>query len=51
VKVDPDLVPLEAVLEQADILVVGAPHKVYRALAPRQPTVDVWNVFGRGVVL
>jgi UDP-N-acetyl-D-mannosaminuronic acid dehydrogenase len=51
VTVDPDLVPLEQVLEEADILVVGAPHKVYREMNPRQPTVDVWNVFGRGVVL
>jgi len=51
VTVDPDLVPLERVLEEADILVVGAPHKVYGALSPAQPTVDIWNIFGRGVVL
>ena len=49
VKVDPDLRPLEDVLERADILVVGAPHAVYRALSPAQPVVDVWNVFNSGV--
>lgn len=49
VTVDPDLRPLEDVLERSDVLVVGAPHAVYRALAPGQPVVDVWNVFNRGV--
>jgi len=43
------LVPLEEVLERADILVVGTPHKVYANLAPQQPVVDIWNIFGRGV--
>jgi UDP-N-acetyl-D-mannosaminuronic acid dehydrogenase len=49
VTVDPGLNSLEEVLEESDILVVGAPHRVYRALAPSQPIVDVWNLFGRGV--
>jgi UDP-N-acetyl-D-mannosaminuronic acid dehydrogenase len=49
VTVDPDLVPLDQVLDQADILVVGAPHRAYRELAPTQPVVDIWNVFGQGV--
>jgi UDP-N-acetyl-D-mannosaminuronic acid dehydrogenase len=40
---------LEDVLDQADLLVIGAPHAVYRALAPRQPVFDVWNLFGQGV--
>src|SRR5262249_45917228 len=31
---DPRLVPLEQVLEEADVLVIGAPHKVYRSLRP-----------------
>lgn len=46
---DPDLVPLEQVLRDADLLIVGAPHAAYRDLVPSQPTADVWNVFGRGV--
>jgi UDP-N-acetyl-D-mannosaminuronic acid dehydrogenase len=49
VTVDPDLVPLERVLEEADILLIGAPHNVYRALAPAQPVVDIWNILGKGV--
>lgn len=47
---DPDLVPLEEVLGAADILVIGAPHSTYRGLKPRQPTVDVWNILGGGVI-
>jgi UDP-N-acetyl-D-mannosaminuronic acid dehydrogenase len=49
VTVDPSLASLEEVLEKSDVLVVGAPHRVYRALSPSQPVVDVWNLFGRGV--
>jgi UDP-N-acetyl-D-mannosaminuronic acid dehydrogenase len=49
VKNDPNLHSLEEVLETADLLVVGAPHAVYRSLAPRQPVIDIWNVLGRGV--
>jgi UDP-N-acetyl-D-mannosaminuronic acid dehydrogenase len=49
VTTDPDLVPLEQVLERADILVVATPHRVYANLAPVQPVADVWNVLGQGV--
>lgn len=47
----PDLVPLDRVLEEADLLVVGAPHTAYRDLAPRQPILDPWNLLGRGGLL
>jgi UDP-N-acetyl-D-mannosaminuronic acid dehydrogenase len=50
VTVDDDLVPLESVLENADILVIGAPHAVYRSLCVRLPVIDVWNALGRGVL-
>jgi UDP-N-acetyl-D-mannosaminuronic acid dehydrogenase len=45
----PDLVPLEKVLADADLLVVGTPHSCYRGLAPVQPTVDIWGILGGGV--
>lgn len=45
------LVPLETVLREADVLVVGAPHSEYRQLRPQQPTLDVWNHLGRGGLL
>ncbi len=47
----PDLVPLEQVLAQADVLVVCAPHRRYKTLAPGQPTLDPWNLLGRGGLL
>jgi UDP-N-acetyl-D-mannosaminuronic acid dehydrogenase len=38
---DPELTPLEEVLDRADLLVVGTPHDCYRGLAFRQPVIDV----------
>lgn len=48
---DPGLLPLQAVLERADLLVVAAPHPHYRALVTDKPVADVWNVLGRGVLV
>jgi UDP-N-acetyl-D-mannosaminuronic acid dehydrogenase len=48
VSVDPDLTPLDQVLEQADLLVVGAPHKAYAQISPTVPALDIWNVLGTG---
>jgi len=49
---DERLLSLEQVLAQADIVVIGAPHRVYRDLASRLPQgvecVDVWNLLGDG---
>ena len=43
---DESLVPLDAVLREADALVVGTPHAQYRGLAVREgvAVVDVWDV-------
>jgi UDP-N-acetyl-D-mannosaminuronic acid dehydrogenase len=46
VRSDPDLVPLERVLKEADLLVVGAPHQAYQDLQARVPVIDIWNVVG-----
>ncbi|MGI8809735.1 MAG: nucleotide sugar dehydrogenase [Acidimicrobiales bacterium] len=48
---DPDLLPLDDVLARADVLVVGAPHQAYAGLKPRQPVVDIWDLYGQGVVV
>ena len=47
---DPSLVPLEQVLEEADALFVGAPHRVYRSLRIPQGKVliDIWNCVDQG---
>jgi UDP-N-acetyl-D-mannosaminuronic acid dehydrogenase len=49
VATDGDLVSLDEVLERADLLVIGTPHRIYADLAPTQPVVDIWDLFGKGV--
>jgi len=46
---DPDLSPLEKVIEESDILIVATPHRAYRSLQiPASKTVlDVWNCIGQ----
>lgn len=50
-EVDDTLLPLELVLEKADILVIATPHPQYRDLSTTKPVADVWNVLGQGVVV
>ncbi len=51
VRVDETLRPLDEVLATSDVLVIGAPHKVYADLRPEQPVVDVWNLLGNGTTV
>lgn len=45
VTVDPDLLPLEDVIERCDILILCAPHKIYLdADFKGKPVIDVWGV-------
>jgi UDP-N-acetyl-D-mannosaminuronic acid dehydrogenase len=46
---DPDLSPLETVLAQSDLLVIGTPHGMYRDLDLHVPVVDIWNIRDQGV--
>jgi UDP-N-acetyl-D-mannosaminuronic acid dehydrogenase len=48
---DASLVDLETVLDQADVLVIGAPHPEYRDLETAKPVADVWGITGQGVRL
>lgn len=45
---DERLLPLEEVLERADIIILGSPHKVYKELKfdPQKTVIDVWNFWG-----
>jgi UDP-N-acetyl-D-mannosaminuronic acid dehydrogenase len=49
---DPTLEPLDKVLHEADVLVIGAPHRAYRDLdlAGRE-VVDIWGLLGDGNAL
>jgi UDP-N-acetyl-D-mannosaminuronic acid dehydrogenase len=50
--VDERLVPLETVLAGGEILVIGAPHRAYRALdLGDREVVDIWNATGDGIRL
>jgi UDP-N-acetyl-D-mannosaminuronic acid dehydrogenase len=44
---DPRLVPLDQVIAEAEILVVGVPHRVYRdANLGNRELVDIWGALG-----
>lgn len=44
---DPDLLPLEEVLERSDLLILCVPHDSYKNLNTQgKEVVDVWNFFG-----
>jgi UDP-N-acetyl-D-mannosaminuronic acid dehydrogenase len=49
---DPRLVPLDQVLAESEILVVGAPHRPYRSLElSDREVVDIWDCLGQGIRL
>jgi UDP-N-acetyl-D-mannosaminuronic acid dehydrogenase len=48
VRGDPDLSPLDEVLEQADLLLLAAPHRVYDDIETRLPVIDIWGRRGHG---
>jgi UDP-N-acetyl-D-mannosaminuronic acid dehydrogenase len=51
VTVDDSLLPLEDVLEQSDVLIIGAPHSQYQNLSATVEVVDVWNLVGKGTTV
>ena len=48
---DDTLLPLDAVLEKADLLIVATPHDEYKGLVTNKPVADIWNVRGQGVLV
>jgi UDP-N-acetyl-D-mannosaminuronic acid dehydrogenase len=49
---DDRLTPLDSVIVDSDILVLGVPHKAYRGLElGGKDVVDVWGALGQGVAL
>jgi UDP-N-acetyl-D-mannosaminuronic acid dehydrogenase len=44
---DPSFEPLESVLRESEVLIVGAPHRAYRTLElDGREVVDVWGITG-----
>ena len=49
---DERLRPLEEVIEESDIIVLGAPHRAYREISfDQKDVIDVWGATGRGIAL
>lgn len=48
VTTDPELLPMDKVIDASDILILAAPHRIYRGLETDKPVVDVWNLLGKG---
>lgn len=48
VTVDEKLIPQDELIERADILVLGAPHLIYKDLKTSKPIIDIWNLLGEG---
>lgn len=48
---DSTLVSLEDVVSKSDVLIIGAPHKIYKELNTEKPIIDIWNLLGKGSLL
>jgi len=49
---DPTFIPLEEVLQGSEILIIGAPHSIYRSLdLDGREVVDIWNATNKGIRL
>lgn len=48
---DSRLVPLEEILERADIVIIATPHSEYKNLKFKGPIIDIWNQMGEGVLI
>lgn len=48
VTVDTNLVSLDQALAESDVLIIGAPHKIYKDLVSTKPIIDIWNLLGNG---
>jgi len=48
---DSSFFDLDYVIENADILIMGTPHKEYKNLSFSKPVFDIWNTHGNGVLI
>jgi UDP-N-acetyl-D-mannosaminuronic acid dehydrogenase len=50
--VDDRLVPIERVVAESEIVILGAPHRAYRGLdVGGKDVVDIWGALGEGIRL
>jgi UDP-N-acetyl-D-mannosaminuronic acid dehydrogenase len=48
---DPTFLSFDYVVQNSDILIIGAPHKEFVNLNTSKPVIDIWNMFGNGVLI
>jgi UDP-N-acetyl-D-mannosaminuronic acid dehydrogenase len=48
VTIDPNLVSFDEIMNDSDVLIISAPHSVYRELQTSKPVIDIWNLLGNG---
>jgi UDP-N-acetyl-D-mannosaminuronic acid dehydrogenase len=48
VTLDENLTSLDKIIRDSDILIVAAPHNVYKQISTTKPVIDIWNLFGNG---
>jgi UDP-N-acetyl-D-mannosaminuronic acid dehydrogenase len=48
---DERLVGQDVLLAKSDLLVIGAPHSVYRTLVTKKTIIDVWGLRNNGVLI
>ena len=49
VTTDPELLPVAAVLDRADLIIIGTPHPEFVDIRTDKPIIDIWNLYGKGV--
>jgi UDP-N-acetyl-D-mannosaminuronic acid dehydrogenase len=45
---DQSLSSLDTVLSKSDLLIIGAPHSIYKSLKTEKTIIDIWNIRGNG---
>jgi len=48
---DKRFVDYEEIIEKSDILIIGAPHSLYKLLDTNKPVIDIWNLLQKGVLI
>jgi len=48
---DHSLISETDLIDRADLIIIGAPHKRYESLKITKPCVDIWNIRGQGVLI
>jgi UDP-N-acetyl-D-mannosaminuronic acid dehydrogenase len=48
VTADEALTSLDDTIRDSDLLIIAAPHNVYKQISTTKPIIDIWNLFGNG---